>query len=265
MFSAILLLVITLRTPHPFGSPDFAPTPWEAVQNIVGGAVVRTNVVGRYATVLVHDAGGYFGPARGPSRADAVILVERFSFGWQPLEDLYSPCRMNSHVRSPRSRNLLMRGITTGQTGHQADCSSKPSDFGSPAEIDAVRRLETGPLVPSVVVVENYALGGWYEQGGGPHLFKKMSGRWHLIARAGGAADESWLQMHDVPETALVSASHAIPDGRADITVDPMRDGALMLAHLAMRATCTRLSSGSRIHACRLVASAGTFEPIYVG
>jgi hypothetical protein len=94
------------------------------------------------------------------------------------------------------TRDTYFCGIKTGQEG---PCSDKPSDFGPSDDIDAVRRLETGPLVRSVAVIENYALGGWYEQGGGPHLFKKTNGRWRLIAGTGGAADEWWLQRHDVP------------------------------------------------------------------
>jgi hypothetical protein len=42
MLSAIVLMMIVLQTPLPFGSPDFAETPQQAVLNIVGGTIVRT-------------------------------------------------------------------------------------------------------------------------------------------------------------------------------------------------------------------------------
>jgi len=56
--------------------------------------ITRTNIVGRYATVRVRGA-----LIAGEPADDAAILLEHFSFGWQPIEslDFPRPARRSRH------------------------------------------------------------------------------------------------------------------------------------------------------------------------
>jgi hypothetical protein len=54
VLSVVALCIAPPVAARPYGQPTIAPTPQIAATNSVGGAVVRTNVVGSYAAVLVH-------------------------------------------------------------------------------------------------------------------------------------------------------------------------------------------------------------------
>ena len=177
---------------------DFASTPQKAALHIAGGSVIRTNLWGRYAAVFLSGAG-----LEGATPEKELILVERFSFGWQPLESLNFRCRLNVHVPSASGQAGLLRNTMTVQDDSR-DCLQHPErnvDAGPRREIEAVRRLDDGPLVPRVVVVKDFALSTWYGAGGGPHLFKRSGGRWRMIAGRGGAPDAELLQQYGVPKT----------------------------------------------------------------
>jgi len=127
--------------------------------------VRRVNVVGRYAAVLTSG-----GRIEGKLNNDP-ILLERFSFGWQPRGVLNSRCSLNS-----RSLNLtLERRLLIGMPWPKDDrpCRSESRDYGPPADVEAVRRVMRGPFVPHVIVSGDWGLGEWYGAGGGESLYHK--------------------------------------------------------------------------------------------
>lgn len=173
----------------------FSATPQQAALRAVGSPplkaiVKRINIAGPYAAVLT---GG------GIMEGDAVrvpILVKRFAFGWQPLEYLNTRCRLATQVPSAAMRRTLMAGMPALQ--NDAPCRGEPHDSGPAADVTALRRLMDGPLVPSVVVSGNWALGSWYGAGGGEQLYHRLNGRWRFIAGGGGAMNVEDLLAHGV-------------------------------------------------------------------
>jgi hypothetical protein len=179
----------------------FAASPQEAVRDIFGGphnahvAIERTNVAGRFATVMTHGA------IMEGSAVNAPILVERFAFGWQALELVNSPCELAVHALPADVKRLLIRGMPVPK--NDRPCSQvergNGEDVGPPADIAAVRLQMYGPLVPRVVVVGDFALGSWYGAGGGQQLFHKSNGRWQFEAGGGGAMGTDLMGTYGVP------------------------------------------------------------------
>ncbi len=73
-------------------------------------------------------------------------------------------------------------------------------DAGPAAEVEAVRQLMRGLLVPYVVVSSDWAIGEWYGGGGGESLYKRHNGHWELVASGGGAMGVSDLRAYGVPQ-----------------------------------------------------------------
>jgi hypothetical protein len=155
-------------------------------------AVVRVNRSGTYAAVLV--AGGRL----EGSLVDAPILVRHFSFGWQALDLLNFRCRLDSHALEPQDETALLRGMP--KPADDRPCRGL-KDMGPTAEIEAVRQLMRGPLVPYVVVSGTWAVGEWYGGGGGESLYQKRNGHWILIESSGGAMGVSNVRIYGVPQS----------------------------------------------------------------
>jgi hypothetical protein len=158
--------------------------------------VQRTNVTGRYATVLLSGA------MMEGSAVTAPILVEHFSFGWQALDVLNYRCRLKSHALGTRVDALLMRGMPRPQDQRVCGKSDGFQDAGPQVEVEAVRRLMRGALVPSVAVVGNWALGSWYGAGGGESLYQLRAGRWKFVGGGGGAMGVAEIRAYGVPKAA---------------------------------------------------------------
>ena len=177
--------------------PSYAATPQKAALGAVSpvrpAVVLRTNVAGRYATVLIRGA-----MLEGAS-IDAPILVERFSFGWQPIEVVNFACRLQSHGLSLRDERRLMHGMPP--PGDDRACAGDDRDTGPVAQVEAVRRLMQGPLTPTVSVADGYALGHWYGAGGGETLFQLRAGSWHRLTGGGGALGVSEMRRYHVPRS----------------------------------------------------------------
>lgn len=179
---------------------SYAATPQKAALGAVGTApgirpwIVRTNVAGRYATVLIRRA------ILEGSPVDAPILIERFSFGWQPLESLNFACRLRSHDISPRDQQRLMVGMPSPLDDRV--CREDSRDAGPVRQVEAVRRLMQGPLTPWVTVSGGYALGDWYGAGGGYALFVFRAGSWQRITGGGGALGVSDMRRYHIPQSA---------------------------------------------------------------
>ncbi len=154
--------------------------------------VRRANVVGRYAAVLT---------SRGMMEGSAIsapILVQHFSFGWQALDLLNFRCRLESHRLGRRIDALLMGGMPGPEDDRP--CRAEPKDAGPTADVEALRRLMRGPLVPYVVASGNWAMGEWYGGGGGESLYQKRDGHWRLVRSGGGAMGVSDIRAFGVPQ-----------------------------------------------------------------
>ncbi len=154
--------------------------------------VRRTNRDGRYAVVLTGGGLMESAPVTAP------ILVERFSFGWQAIDLVSSQCQLEAYGVSPDATAILLRGMPVSR--NQLDC--KPArDSGPPAEVEAVRSLMRGPLVPYVAVSGDWALGEWYGAGGGQSLYHRTSGGWKLVTSGGGALGTDGVRAYGVPSS----------------------------------------------------------------
>lgn len=190
----VALVLAAALAPH-----SYATTPAQAVRNVLFPpenrhvVVVRANFSGRYATVLLRGA-----RIEGSS-VGAPILVERFAFGWQPLDLLNFQCGLDAHRLPTAMVAALMHGMP--KPHNDLPCSGVTRDTGPARDVTAVRRLMRGPFVPYVVVACGYALGQWYGAGGGQSVYKKRGGRWVQIAGGGGEMDASILRKRGVPES----------------------------------------------------------------
>lgn len=157
--------------------------------------VKRINVVGVYATILTSG-----GRIEGSPVTEA-ILMRRFSFGWQPLDSLNFQCRLDSHDLGPSTISALMRAMPQPRNDRPCKGPGFLKDAGPLDDIDAVRQMMRGPLIPYVVVSGDWAMGEWYGAGGGESLYEKRRGRWHLVESGGGAMGVDYMRKYGVPKS----------------------------------------------------------------
>jgi hypothetical protein len=161
--------------------------------------VDRTDISGRYATVLVRRG------TMESSSIGAPVLLEHFSFGWQPIDILNDRFCPGEHGISARVEGLLMKGMPIPKNPGHVSCARMLWDFndtGPAADVEAVRLLTRGPLVPSVHVWKNFAMGSWFGAGGGEYLYTKRAGSWKRVTGGGGAMGTPELRKYGVPEAA---------------------------------------------------------------
>ncbi len=180
------------------GFLNYAPTPQEAAIEVVNPprsqvVVLRTNVDGPYAMVLLHGASMEGAPIAAP------ILLKHFSFGWQTLALVNSRCEIAAYDLGSRAETLLMQGMPAPKDDRP--CKGIWKDAGPQAQVDAIRLQMSHALIPSVVVAGDYALGEWYGAGGGQTLFHFTVGSWHRIAGGGGAMGIEGMREYGVPQT----------------------------------------------------------------
>ena len=127
------------------------------------------------------------------------ILIERFSFGWQPLEVVSDTCdkRFLDAVAGTEAAVKLLAGMQLAVPSEK--CEVFPIDRGSAVDVAAVRAQMRGPLIPYVLVSRDWALAQWYGAGGGDGLFHRVSGRWVRKGGGGGAMDIDILRAFGVP------------------------------------------------------------------
>lgn len=177
----------------------FFATPQQAALHAVGSPPVkaivrRVNIAGPYAVVLTSGGIMEGAPVRVP------ILVKHFSIGWQAVAVLNFRCRLETQIASAAVRRTLISAMPAMQ-GDSA-CGGESRDTGPAADVVAVRRLMGGPLVPSVIVSGNWALGEWYGAGGGETLFHRVGKAWRFVAGGGGAMGVSEMKKYGVPRSA---------------------------------------------------------------
>lgn len=91
---------------------SYAPTPALAAVRALRWiskrpVVLRINRVGQYAAVLTRGGIVEDSPVTSP------IIVERFAFGWQPVEILYNDCRVKALAN--RAGVTAVRRLMPGQ------------------------------------------------------------------------------------------------------------------------------------------------------
>jgi hypothetical protein len=156
--------------------------------------VKRVNVVGTFAAVLTEG---------GRMEGDPVtfaILVERFPFGWQAIDALNFYCNLEAHHLGQNNENELMRGMPRPKDDRPC-MGALPRDAGRRDDVEAVREMMRGPLIPYVVVSGAWAIGGWYGAGGGESLYQRRAGRWHLVESGGGAMGVDYMRKYGVPQS----------------------------------------------------------------
>ena len=168
---------------------NYAPTPRQAVQYMLytlnGTPVVfeRVNVVGRYAEVLSN------GEIMPEAANHQPMLLERFTFGWQPLMPGPSRCEIAGRSVSARDMELLLHGMPKPADDRPCSHLRANGDVGPPAAVEALRRLRHDRYVPSVIVANDFALVAWTNgPDGGAALYRKRNGRW--IQLTGAAAPQ---------------------------------------------------------------------------
>jgi hypothetical protein len=179
---------------------NFAPTPQNAAISALYAdpkrppVVRRVNVVGHYAAVLTSG---------GRIEGDLVnepILVEHFSFGWQALDLLGLRCRLEARELGRNVDAALMAGMPRPKDDRP--CHGYFRDSGPREDVENVRGLMRGPLVPYILVFGDWAIGEWYGAGGGESLYRKREDRWHLVLSDGGAMGVDDMRKYGVPQPA---------------------------------------------------------------
>ena len=116
------------------------------------------------------------------------------------LDILNVSCRLHDHALGARTESMLMKGMPTPSDNNFRMCNGR-KDAGPSDEIQEVRRLEPGPLVPYVIVSRSWAIAEWYGGGGGTSLWSKHDGRWSLVQGGGGGLGTRDMRTHGVPES----------------------------------------------------------------
>lgn len=192
--TSVLLTPVAVATPKTYSStPQGA-----AMQALYFGSgkprvVKRLNLIGPWAAVLTSGGVMESNPVTSP------ILVRHFSFGWQALALLNFRCNLDAQALGARVDAALMAGMPVPHDDRP--CKGALRDAGPSEQIEAVRRLMLGPLIPSVVVSGEWAIGEWYGAGGGRDLFRLRGGTWVLTADGGGAMGVAEMRTHGVPES----------------------------------------------------------------
>jgi len=200
----------------------FSPTPQGAALSVLSFQnshviVVRTNVAGRFATVMTSGVIKDSLPVAAPLTAP--LLVERFSFGWQALDSTFNRCSFAMRGFSFKLVDRLMQGMPAPKI-FLSFCRGLYNDAGNDAgpiaQVEAVRqRMGNRALIPWVVVSSNFALGQWYgggaDDGGGQKLFKKAGNGWRIVASGGDAMGVREMRKYGVPRSAW--CAFGISDG----------------------------------------------------
>jgi hypothetical protein len=198
-YGVVVSLGVVLALVAKAATHAFAPTPQGAALAAMYAdpmrppAVKRVNSVGAYATVLTSG-----GRIEG-SPVTFAILVERFSFGWQALDILNSTCRLDAHRLGRSADEALVHGMPKPRDDRP--CGSLLNDAGPHGEVEAIRQMMRGPLVPSVVVSGDWAMAEWYGGGGGESLYRKRGGGWQLVEDGGGAMGVDYMRKFGVPQS----------------------------------------------------------------
>jgi hypothetical protein len=133
------------------------------------------------------------------------LLLQHFTFGWQVI-DLSSPGFAIGHLQnhgisSNTATHLYDRAV--GSEPRDSHCLDNClADAGSQTDINAIRSLtlvSRNEAIGPVVVSSDYAMAGWWGNGGGEMLFFKTHGLWKMKIDSGGCFNFAELVKHGVP------------------------------------------------------------------
>ena len=169
-----------------------------------GVHVLVTAQVPPYALVDYTNAPGE--DARGkPARLGGQLLMQRFPFGWQVIDDeerAFARCQLQMHGISAAAAAKLL-STTSRKPLSRPVCDYSLRDVGRPADIAAVRGKmnSASRTITHVRIAGNYALGWWDEaNAGGEDLYRKTAaGTWVFVTGGGGAMGPEELRKAGVP------------------------------------------------------------------
>jgi hypothetical protein len=197
---ALLALIVAAAT-SPYHA--YADTPQAAALAVVSGPyapharVVRTNVAGRFATVLTSGGKMEGEPVR------QALLIEHFDFGWQPIGFLDMACPRK--ILTALERRLLLDGMPSVRADHVCDDAvAAGSDVGSAEAVAALReQIVSGRAVPYVRIVGDFAFAQWCFPGGGQTLYRRKGRSWIVLLGGGGSIGADLLRHYGVPADAV--------------------------------------------------------------
>lgn len=173
-------------------------TPASAVQAIYHSSdlhatvdVRSSTVLERFAVVIVRGT-----PMDEPGRGTP-LLLQRFSFGWQPVALARFTCDLDGRGITAQDKAKLAAGLNLANAADQS--CEKERDRGSAADIAAIRRQMNGPVVPYVLVADGYAFAPEYGDSGGCGLFRKAGDRWEIIGACKGALTPGVVARYHIP------------------------------------------------------------------
>jgi hypothetical protein len=179
-------------SPSAAAATAYGPTPQRALlaayrEAKPAPAILLVNTVGRFAIVVAR--GGYVDQlTHSPTSA---YLLERFSFGWQPLDVVLDDCLLGFRGISAADQRRLLAGM---HVPYVVDvCNRVVHDVGPAADIAVLRARMSGPMVPSVVISGQYAYAQEYGDGGGCGLFRRAGSGWTLLSGCKGSPNPSVL------------------------------------------------------------------------
>lgn len=145
------------------------------------------------------------------ARTKRDMLLQRYPFGWQMIElggPKLVPCQLKARGADGAAVAFFAGSVGLGKDASEY-CSAPSRDVGASADVAAIRNailLRVLPkihaMIPSVHVVDGYAVGAWYGAGGGEMIFAKRNGVWKQIGGGGGAYGPDDLTKLGVPSAA---------------------------------------------------------------
>jgi len=178
--------------------PRYGSTPVESVRMIYRTSDLHAKVQVLSSTVLANVAVVVI---RGTPMDDAdrgtPLLLQRFSFGWQPVSVVDAPCDLDRRGITASDEAKLAAGIHLASNSAERCASER--DRGSAEDVAAIRRQMFGPVVPFVIVDDGYAFAPEYGDGGGCGLFRKTSDGWEQIGGCKGALTPGVVEQYRIP------------------------------------------------------------------
>jgi len=132
---------------------------------------------------------------------DAQLMLQRFGFGWQVIDlskhRRFTTSDILSYGVSQAEAKKLLHGIVPGSTRLNACNPACLWDRADPRDVEEIRKMmlgEQGQAIGPVVVDTDWAMLGWWGEGGGEVLFTKHDQRWKKVTGGGGCIETRDLQ-----------------------------------------------------------------------
>ncbi len=193
---------------------DYGATPVGAAEHIYRSSDLRLRIhvhrsiaTERFAIVVVSST------PMDDRHGETALLLQRFSFGWQPVGVVQHTCDIEHRGISARDRATLLR-IVNLEPDDPHECALDERDRGPATDVSAIRRQMYGPVVPFVTIADGYAYALEYGDGGGCGLFRRSHGAWENIATCKGALDPTVIGRYHIPTSTVCALGLYEPDLR---------------------------------------------------